>query len=100
MSVWDDMGEWGYCARCNFLLLLTPEGNLPEHKRSIGGLCARFAFDDAEEGMPDPPYTMPPRIDTHNEITCRKCKEIRRAQRLSAVRQKAEPEPRTNSVDW
>lgn len=88
VSVWEDMGPWGYCARCNFLLLLKPNGDLPQHRRSIGGLCLRFAFDDAEEGMPDPPYDMPPNIDTHDEKNCRKCKDIRQAQRTSAQRRK------------
>jgi hypothetical protein len=88
LSVFEDMGEWGYCKRCNFLLLLTPGGFLPEHRSNIGGLCLRGTFGDAEEGEPDPPYPMPPTIDTHNEITCRQCQDIRHAQRTSAVKQR------------
>lgn len=103
MSAFEDMGEWGYCPRCNFLLLLTPGGNLPEHKRTMLGICTRFAFEDAEEfaGAPDPPAPMPENIDTHDERNCRKCKDIRHAQRTSATKQKQKKaEPAVNSMDW
>lgn len=88
MNAFDDMGSWGYCARCNFLLLLTPGGFLPEHRSTVTGRCTRDVFGDDEEGVPDPPYDLPPTPDTHNEITCRKCQDIRHAQRTSAVRRK------------